>query len=536
MTTNKRLNYQKAVFIFVLVLGIIFRFVNLDKKYYWADESYTSLRISGYTERELIQEFSNKKNVISVQQLQKYRYPNSEKSLSDTVNSLALEDPQHPPLYFLLTRLWVQWFGNSVAVTRSLSALVSLLIFPCIYWLCQELFASPLVGWMALALVAISPFHVLYAQEARPYSLWTVTILLSSAALLRAIRLKTKLSWGMYAIASLLGLWTTVLSGVVLIAHGVYVFITEKFRFSKTLTAYLAAALTSLLAFTPWLFVIISSLNKIQHTTETLSRKTDLFTLVKRWVAGLSVVFLDTGLEPNVPIGRVLPLIPFIALILILVGYSLVFLYRHAPPKSYVFIFTLIGVTFLTLALADLLLSGKRSGTPRLLIPSYLGIQLAVAYLLATFINAKIKRQKLWQLMTSGVILAGVFSCAIASQAPTWWNKAPGDDRYVPQVAQIVNQATNPLLVSDDFIQRIIPLTYRLNPQVKLLVHPICYTSCSANSFSSATTDISKSPEGFSQVFLFRSPKIWPAQFERDYTVELFHRDGELWKLEKKTM
>ncbi len=72
MTTNKRLNYQKAVFIFVLVLGIIFRFVNLDKKYYWADESYTSLRISGYTERELIQEFSNKKNVISVQQLQKY--------------------------------------------------------------------------------------------------------------------------------------------------------------------------------------------------------------------------------------------------------------------------------------------------------------------------------------------------------------------------------------------------------------------------------------------------------------------------------
>lgn len=45
-----------------------------------------------------------------------------------------------------------------------------------------------------MALIAVSPFHVLYAQEAREYSLWTVTILLSSAALLRAMRVKTKLS------------------------------------------------------------------------------------------------------------------------------------------------------------------------------------------------------------------------------------------------------------------------------------------------------------------------------------------------------
>jgi uncharacterized membrane protein len=36
-----------------LVLGVFFRFVNLDRKIYWHDESYTSLRISGYTLAEV---------------------------------------------------------------------------------------------------------------------------------------------------------------------------------------------------------------------------------------------------------------------------------------------------------------------------------------------------------------------------------------------------------------------------------------------------------------------------------------------------
>ena len=62
---------------------------------------------------------------------------------------------------------------------RSLSALISLLIFPCIYWLCRELFNVPLsVPGVAIALMAISPIQLVYAQEAREYILWLVTIII----------------------------------------------------------------------------------------------------------------------------------------------------------------------------------------------------------------------------------------------------------------------------------------------------------------------------------------------------------------------
>ncbi|NJL66775.1 MAG: hypothetical protein HC894_08150 [Microcoleus sp. SM1_3_4] len=42
----------------LLALGIFFRFANIDKKIYGLDESYTSLRISSYTEAELVQDLS----------------------------------------------------------------------------------------------------------------------------------------------------------------------------------------------------------------------------------------------------------------------------------------------------------------------------------------------------------------------------------------------------------------------------------------------------------------------------------------------
>ena len=165
---------------------------------------------------------------IGIEDLQKYQRLAPEKSLTDTVKSLAIEDSQHPPLYYLMVRLWVQQFGSSVAAIRTLSALISLVAFPCLFWLCLELFESSLVGWVALTLLAVSPIHILFAQEAREYSLWTVTILLSSASLLRAMRLNTTFSWGIYAISLALSFYTFLLSGLVAIGHFVYVLIAEK--------------------------------------------------------------------------------------------------------------------------------------------------------------------------------------------------------------------------------------------------------------------------------------------------------------------
>ncbi len=504
--------------VILLVLGIFFRFYHLDQKVYWHDEVYTSIRSFGYTQQEVIQQAFDGR-VIGVEDLQKYQRFNPDKSLSDTVYSLV-QHPEHPPLYYLMVRFWMQVFGDSVKTPRGLSALFSLLTLPCMYWLCLELFNSSLVGWVAVALLAVSPFHVLYAQEAREYSFWTVTILLSSLSLLRAIRLKTRLSWGIYAVTLLLSFYTFLFSGFVAFGHGIYVAVTERFKVSKTVVAYFLASGAGLLAFAPWIFVIITNFSQFNEKTAWTKVQELPSYLVTRWGLHLSSVFIDFGLKLEHPFTYLVP-----PILLILLGYAIYFLCRHTSIYVWLFILTLIGVSAIALILPDLIWGGRRSISSRYFIPCYIGIQLAVAYLLTShLLGTGVSKQKFWQGIMAVLISLGLVSCTISSQAYTWWNKVVG--YYNPQMARIINQTPHPLVISntsDVNTGDIISLSYLLDSetQLQLVVDP----------------NIPNIPDRFRDVFLFYPSqtlqesliKEYKATLKPVYTVDIVR----LWKLIK---
>jgi uncharacterized membrane protein len=511
--------WLRFLLVTLLALGIFFRFVNLDQKVYWFDETYTSLRISGYLQAEVIQQVFDGQ-VIQSEDLQKYQRPNQEKSLIDTIETLAVDDPHHPPLYYVLARLWVQCFGSSVAVTRSLSALISLLAFPCIYWLCRELFESSLTAWVAVALMTVSPFHVVYAQEARPYSLLAVSILFSSASLLRASRLKTKLSWVIYAASLALGFYTHLYFAFVAIGHGIYVLVSEKFRLSKTFNAYLLSSICGLLTFLPWILVILANLSQVNQVTEWVYWKTSRLAVLRSLAFNLCSPFFDLQFFYYRSVKYLLPLI------LILVGYSIYFCCRKTPKRVWVFILTLIGVTVLALVMPDLIMGGQRSTGTRFLIPCYLGIQLAVAYLLSTkitFIAVNLGRQKIWQIVAIALISCGVLSCAMGTQQKVWWNKTHGNN--MPPVARTIDKASYPLVISDQqAVGSVLSLSYLLDPKVRLQLI--------------AEPKIAKIPDGFSDVFLFEPSQALLHQIEPKYKIEpirIYWRNWlGLWQLENK--
>lgn len=444
----------------VLSLGIYFRFVNLDRKVYWVDETFTSLRISGYTMAEFGQKTLNGP-ILSQEDLYRFQHLSPEKTTADTVRALAIEAPEHPPFYYILVRFWVKFWGDSVAVTRSFSAVVSLLSFPAIYWLCWELFEGQShrdrsrfhnpVGWMAMAIVAVSPLHILYAQEAREYTLWIVTILLSSAAFLRAIRLKTALNWGLYALALTAGFYTYPFTALVALGHGIYLGIVEKFRFNKTLISYVVASLATILAFSPWLSVLLQNFNQASWQTESVS----LVYLIAGWMVNLGRVFIDLSANVENP-GLGLP-------ILALGAYSMYCLYQKTPQRVWLFIVLLIGITPSVLVVPDLLSGGVRSLTLRYLIPSYLGIQLAVALgctLQYYDILQNARSNRIGRAIVGILISVGIFSGILSSQARIWWNKDYYTSLYNLQAAQAIERTATPLVVSDNYT--IISLNYLL--------------------------------------------------------------------------
>ena len=104
--------------------------------------------------------------------------------LAEGVSWLARID-QHPPLYYALLHLWLR-LGDGPAAVRLLSALVSALNVPVLYGLGARL-AGRKVGLLAAAVLALSPFHVYLAQEARMYALLSLTVSLSLWALARLL-------------------------------------------------------------------------------------------------------------------------------------------------------------------------------------------------------------------------------------------------------------------------------------------------------------------------------------------------------------
>ncbi|MBD2692938.1 glycosyltransferase family 39 protein [Anabaena catenula] len=444
ISNRDSLNIFKILCIALLIIGVFFRFANLDKKVYWGDETSTSSRIAGYTFQEIREKFSGSYS-LGIEDIKQYQQLTSERTWVDVVKGLAAEEPQLPPVYFLSLRWWAQLFGTSVTAIRSFSALISLLAFPCIYWLCRELFESSTPAWTAVALIAISPFHLAYAQEARPQSLWIVTILLSSAALLRAIRVNTRWSWGIYTATLVLSLYTYMFSALVAIGHGIYVFLNGGFRFSKTVRAYLIAAVMGGLITVPWVIATVSSFTKLDQGTSWVKIKVPLGDLVRTWLLSVNRLFMDfnynfTYRNSFFYFG--------ITITTVLVGYAIYFLCRHTPKRTWSFILLLIIITALALVLPDLIGGGRRSGVARYLIPSFLGIQLAVAYLLASNLSLpaqKLWHRQLWNSLTLSLISVSIVSCFIFSQSRIWWNKY--NSVPLPAIADVINQSPHPIFI-----------------------------------------------------------------------------------------
>jgi uncharacterized membrane protein len=506
----------QLLIILALLLGVLFRFVNLGQKPYGNDEAATLLRLSGSSDKELLDRFSDGRET-SVAVLQQYQRLRPDRGLMDTVYSLESE-PQHVPAYFVLARLWAQWFGTSATALRSLPALISLLLFPCLYWICRELFDSALTGWTAMALVAVSPLHVAYAQDARPYALFTVAVVLSSAVLLRAMRVHSTLSWGLYAATVAFGLYTYLLSGLVVIGHGIYVAILERFRVSKRLLAYIVSSLLGLVAFVPWLFFMIRNSSAAERTLAWQSGGTSLLSYMQSWAFDFSRIFVDVGeVSYTLDARDFLYVIPLTVGLLILSGYALYFLYRHTPTRIWLFIVTLVGCTACALVLTDLGFGRQMSVNSRYLMASYLGIQLAVSYFLATQISLgpiRPWRQRLGMLTVFALVLGGLVSCTIMSRADVWWTKLMSGT-HNPSVARTINQAQRPLVLSDDLV-RVLSLSHLLEPKVRFQL--------SHQAEPTITTP-------GRDVYVYSPSQALKEALQNTHSAELVDRHGKLWRL-----
>jgi uncharacterized membrane protein len=515
--------WLQALLAILLILGIFFHFFNIDKKLYWHDEAYTSMRAAGYPRTELDRDLFQD-NILSVEDLQKAQQIKPGSTFKDTINSLATEDPQHPPLYFLMARFWMQSFGSSLAASRTLPVFISLLSLPLIYLLSLELFSSKLAAILATIFLALSPCDILFAQTARQYSLLTLTTIASSLALLKALKISNWKGWSLYTLACTIGFYTHPFFILTLIGHAVFLlgaWLLDKLEIKKILSFGLAIAATAIL-YSPWIFVLATNYQRALNTTDWARLRVEFIYLIKLWILSFTSLFvdLDFGFD-NIQTYALR--FPFVLLIL----FSTYAVCRQTKRAAWLFILTAIFVPFLLLALPDLLSGGKRSAVTRYLLPSFPGVQLAVGYLMAQLL---VKGKQFWRIIFAAIMSVTIYSCTLNALADTSWSKDLSFHNW--EVARAINASSSPLLISDrgdDWtnLGDLLSLSYILAPDVRVALF-------------SYPTKLEKVREilatNKSEVFVFRpSTELFSATEKSGGQLVSVSEQGRLWKLRSKS-
>lgn len=444
-----------ALLLLAALLASALRFSNLEKRVLWGDENITVLRSAGYTETDFARVFLDGRT-HEIKQMRVYQGFGSDRSAYAVMRSLAIEDPQHPPLYYLMLHFWQRTLGASVAVQRLLSVVIGIALIPAMYWLCMELFGSRRTAVIGAALTAVSPFFFAYSHELREYGLFALCALLSQALLLRIQRKPSGLSWSIYALCLAAGLYADLFFVLILIADGVYFLLARENR--AFIFRGFFAILAAVLLYVPWIMALLLHTESAKTMNSWSAVPWPLKMLAEKWVFDSGAAFFD--LEWNrIFLGVVLVPI-FLALL-----YAFVHVARNAGATPKRFLGALFVSTILLFFASDLVLHAHRSAITRYGTASYITLLLFMTAMLG-YETGRARRIAA-QIATLALVAGGLTCCVIASQKLVWWDNH-GDDEIIP-IAIAINSAEHPLLLAPTPWQRIYLLSFRLRDDVRVV-------------------------------------------------------------------
>jgi uncharacterized membrane protein len=214
--------FKKEHFILaiILVLGLSLRLYHLDTYSIFFDEKSTMVVSQG-----MVLDGSDQKEIYLAPTFTPKQFW-ADKTLADYYNAMTRSDIGNSSFYYLLLHYWLEMFGLSDFSARLFSVLFSMVIIGMTYLFGKRFFSST-TGLVAAGLVAIEPFFIAYAQQARTYSLTFFLTLTATYFFLQIIedkadKRKTFLLYIGYILTGGLGLLAHFLTISVLLAHGFY--------------------------------------------------------------------------------------------------------------------------------------------------------------------------------------------------------------------------------------------------------------------------------------------------------------------------
>lgn len=210
-----------------LLLGIGLRLYRLDAQSLWSDEGIQYFIASADSVWEVLQR--------------------------------ARHHTFHPPLSFVLNYVFLQ-VQDSDTFLRLPSALLGIVSLPLTYGLARKLTSKP-VALGALFVLAISPLHIWYSQEARMYMPLFVASVLNTLVLLQALERGKFFWWALYACTMALGVFLHIFMVLNGLLHLVWLLLCHRRALLRLVATGMVAAILAAPVMMQWVGVLTRQLN-----------------------------------------------------------------------------------------------------------------------------------------------------------------------------------------------------------------------------------------------------------------------------------
>jgi len=170
--------------------------------------------------------------------------------------SFVAADIIHPPLFYVLLKIWISIGGESLLWLRLFPVLISIaVIFP-FFLLCRELHLGTTEIRLALLLMAVNGYLIKYAQEVRMYSLLLFFTVCSLWLFVKFVNATP--AWKpllvLFAI-NLLLVYTHYYGWLVIAAEAAFLLLLHRDKVPD----FLIAGAVLLLCFSPWVYAVTSA-------------------------------------------------------------------------------------------------------------------------------------------------------------------------------------------------------------------------------------------------------------------------------------
>lgn len=176
----------------------------------------------------------------------------------------------HPPLYFVLAKLIATVAPETVA-GRLISVVAGSATVPVLYVLMARI-ADKRAAFVAALVLAVSPLHLYYSQEARMYALVVLLVAVAYLALVSFYR-SPRGAWAVaYAVVVTVALYADYSAGFALLPQALLLAaIVDRYR--RRALPVVVGAVAGVLAYVPWMVQVIASVdaaNRVERRDEYL--------------------------------------------------------------------------------------------------------------------------------------------------------------------------------------------------------------------------------------------------------------------------